>query len=155
MSWFPNVSWIDPGRAITVAVAPAAQPRDVLTEAFRVRDLVERNVKRKPEPFRLGDHVNEVGLGLVGGGKVGWVKPQATTHRIAVAFLKRKQGGITSFPHRIAVVGDDLDRLEPRLRQFRLDGLAVADNEDETVGRGDDFGHRLLGLGQRDAFQGG
>jgi len=153
VSCFPNVSWIDPGRAITVAVAPAAQPRDVLTEAFRVRDLVERNVKRKPEPFRLGDHVNEVGLGLVGDGKVGWVKPQAPTHRIAVAFLRRKQGGITSLPHRLAVVGDDLDRLEPRRRQFCLDGLAVADDEDETVGRGDDFGHRLLGLGKRDAFQ--
>ena len=89
---------------------------------------------------------------LPGGGKVGWVKPQATTHRIAVAFLTRKQDNITSFPHRLAVVGDDLDRLEPRLGQFWLDGLAVADNEDEAVGGGDDFGHGLLDLGERDAF---
>src|SRR5271157_5304527 len=87
------------------------------------------------------------------GSKVGWVWPQATYHRFAVAFLTRQQGSLASFPRRLAVVGDDLDRLEARLRQFRLDGLAVADDEDETVGRGNDFGHRLLGLGKGYAFQ--
>src|SRR5271157_5067671 len=83
----------------------------------------------------------------------GRVWPQATTHRFAVAFLTRQLDNITSFPRRLAVVGNDLDRLEPRLRQFWLDGLAVADNEDETGGRGNDFGHRFLGLGKRRAFQ--